>query len=183
MNQICPKDVFRLDSRINHCIYNQIQHIWISVGNSVYLKRRGLIFWTKFAQKGYFCSKRENLNITVEFRIFELVYKPNFILNRQLWFFGPNLPKKGISHQKQDKWHHYQIHHIWNFHLNETILLVWTKFDQKRYFQFKSENWHIRISIGTQFYLKQTIMISRKKGYLPKKGIFHLKQGKLNFTK
>ena len=42
------------------------------------LKQIILIVWRKFAQKGdqkgYFYSKRENLNITIECRIFELVY-------------------------------------------------------------------------------------------------------------
>ena len=28
---------------------------------------------------------------------FELVFVPNFSLNCQFWFFGPNLPKMGIS--------------------------------------------------------------------------------------
>ena len=42
------------------------------------LKQIILIVWSKFAQKGdqkgYFYSKRENLNIPIEFRIFELVH-------------------------------------------------------------------------------------------------------------
>ena len=32
-----------------------------------------LIFWTKFSQKGYFQSKTNKMNITIEFYIFELV--------------------------------------------------------------------------------------------------------------
>ena len=35
------------------------------------------------------------MNITNEFGILELVLVPNFSLNWQFWFFGPNLPKKG----------------------------------------------------------------------------------------
>ena len=37
------------------------------------LKLTILIFWTKFAKKGYFQSKAEKLNIPIEFCIFELV--------------------------------------------------------------------------------------------------------------
>ena len=38
------------------------------------------------------------MNRTTEFCTFELV--PNFSLNRQFWFLGPNLPKKGNSDRK-----------------------------------------------------------------------------------
>ena len=30
-----------------------------------------LIFWTKFAEKGYFWSKGEKAHVTIEFRIFK----------------------------------------------------------------------------------------------------------------
>ena len=63
-----------------------------------------MIFLTKFSQKGCFQSKTENVNTTIEFYVFKLVYKPNFNLNWQFWFLGPTLPKKGISSQKQKKW-------------------------------------------------------------------------------
>ena len=46
-----------------------------------HLKLTILIFWTKFGQKGYFRSKTEKVNITIEFCIFELVQVPNFSLN------------------------------------------------------------------------------------------------------
>ena len=81
-----------------------------------------MIFWTKFVQKRYFRSKLEQVNITIEFwhiRItlgtkFQLnwtilpnwtkfVWALNFSLNWKFWFFGPNLPKKGISGLKQKK--------------------------------------------------------------------------------
>ena len=68
------------------------------------LKLKILNFWTKFGQKGYFRSKTENLNITIEFWIFELVQLAGFSLNWQFRFFGPNLPKNGISCLKQKKW-------------------------------------------------------------------------------
>ena len=33
----------------------------------------------------------------------ELVQVPNFNLNKQVWFYGPNLSKKSISGPKQKK--------------------------------------------------------------------------------
>ena len=37
------------------------------------LKLKILIFWTKFAQKGYFWFKTENVNIPIKFYIFKIV--------------------------------------------------------------------------------------------------------------
>ena len=57
-----------------------ILHIRIGLGTKFYFKLIILIFWTKFAQKGYFRSKTETVIITIEFWIFELheVIKYNF---------------------------------------------------------------------------------------------------------
>ena len=46
----------------------------------------------------------EKVNTTTEFFIFEIVYVLNFSLNWQFWFFGLNLPKKGICSLNQKKW-------------------------------------------------------------------------------
>ena len=62
-----------------------------------------LIFWTKFAQKGFFWSRPGNVNNLIEFRIFELVQKPHFHLNKQILFFGLNFPKTGSSTLSQKK--------------------------------------------------------------------------------
>ena len=62
-----------------------------------------MIFWTKFAQKRHSHSKSEKVNITIEFYILDLVYAPNFTLNKQFWNLEPNLPKKGISCQQMEK--------------------------------------------------------------------------------
>ena len=48
------------------------------------------------AQKRYFRSRREKVYLTIKFSIFKLAQAANLILNTQTWFFGPNLPKKGI---------------------------------------------------------------------------------------
>ena len=49
-----------------------IVHIRIRVGTKFQFTLISLTFWTIFAQKGYFQSKAENVNITNEFCIFEL---------------------------------------------------------------------------------------------------------------
>ena len=78
-------------------------HIRISLGTNIQLKMTILIFWTKFAQKGYIQLKTEKANLTIKFCRFESLYVPNFSLNWQFWFFGPNLPKNFISGQKKRK--------------------------------------------------------------------------------
>ena len=81
-----------------------VLHIRISLCNKFQLKLVTLIFWTKFVQKRYFQSTTNKRNTTIEFCIFELVQIPNFSLNKQCWFSGPNLPKKIVSGLKQKKW-------------------------------------------------------------------------------
>ena len=71
-------------------------HIRISLANKFQLKLSILIFWTQFASKGNSSWKQE-VNITIEFCIFELVYVPNFNINWQFWVFGQSLSKNGIS--------------------------------------------------------------------------------------
>ena len=56
-------------------------HIQISLDTKFQLKLTNLICWTKFALKGYFQSKIEKVNITIELCLFELVQVPNFSLN------------------------------------------------------------------------------------------------------
>ena len=50
-----------------------ILDIRINLGTKFQLKLTVLICWTKFAPKGCFRSKIENVNTTIEFCIFELV--------------------------------------------------------------------------------------------------------------
>ena len=52
-----------------------------SLGTKFHHNQTILPFWTKFAQKRYCRSERENLNITIEFSIFELIWSPDFTLN------------------------------------------------------------------------------------------------------
>ena len=54
-------------------------------------------------QKQVLPGKSRKKEMTIELYIFQLVLVPSFNLNRQFWFFGPNLSKKGISCLKQKK--------------------------------------------------------------------------------
>ena len=76
----------------------------IIAGTKFQLKLAILIFWTKFSQKEHFWSKTQNVNITIEFSIFEVIEVPNISLNWHLRFFGPNLHKKNIYGRKEKKW-------------------------------------------------------------------------------
>ena len=129
-----------------------------------------MIFWTKFAQKVCFPPKTEKVNTTIEFYIFKLVKVPNFSLNWQFWFFGPNLPKKGVSGLKGKKWtppldsaysnSRYQISaEIDNFNFlgqicPKNVFSVWNRKSEHHHWIL-----HIRISLGTKFQLKLTILI------------------------
>ena len=78
-----------------------ILHVGISLGTKFQLKLTSLIFWTKFTPKWCFWSNAEKQNSAIDFCIFELVEVLNFSLNRQFWFFGSSLLKKGISGYKR----------------------------------------------------------------------------------
>ena len=62
--------IFSPIKRIEHNY--RIQHTLIILGPKFHLEQTILSFWTRFAQKGYSQPKRKNLNITIEFSIFEL---------------------------------------------------------------------------------------------------------------
>ena len=64
-------------------------HIQFNLGTKLTI----LIFWNKVAQNGYFQSKLEKMDTTIEFCIFKSVYIPNFTLNWQFWFFWQICPK------------------------------------------------------------------------------------------
>ena len=57
----------------------------------------------RVVQKGCFQSKTDKMDTTIEFCVFELVFVSNFTLNKQLWIFGQNLPRKSFSRLKQKK--------------------------------------------------------------------------------
>ena len=170
MDQICPRTAFpvKIEKSEQH---HWLQHIRFSVGTKFQSQLTIFTFWTKFAQKGYFQSKTEKLNITIEFCMFELVYVPNVSLNWTFWFFGPNCPKQSISGRKLKKWtsilnspylnyFKYQVS-PWtdNFHCLDQI-------SPKRVFPIKSRKsehdhliLHAQISVGSKFHLKLIILI------------------------
>ena len=94
-------------------ISHWIMHIWISVSTKLQVKLINLNICSKFAQKRYFLLETEEVNIPIEFCIFELVRVPNFRLNWQIWIFGLNFPKKSVSPWKQKKWISHWMMHIW----------------------------------------------------------------------
>ena len=74
----------------------------------------------------------------------KLIAVRNFSSNWQFWFFGPNLPKKVFPVKNRKSEHHHGTLHIWIsldiiFQLELIILTFWTKFNQKRSFQSKTE--------------------------------------------
>ena len=136
------------------------------------LNKQFWIFWTKFTQERYLCSKTEKVNIIIEFHIFKLVLVPNFCLNSQFWFFWSELPKKGFSGLKQKKWTphifyiilHIQISLVRNFSSNWQFWFFEPNLP-KRVFSVenrKSEHHHrilhVWISLGTKHQLKLIIL-------------------------
>ena len=59
---------------------NFLLHIQISIGTKFLLKLRIMVFWTKFTPKRVFLVENRK-NITIEFCMVELVWKPNFSLD------------------------------------------------------------------------------------------------------
>ena len=107
MDQIYPKkEVSDLKQKSEHRHWTL--HIRISLGTKFHLKLRIMIFSTKFPQKGCFPSRIEKVNTTIEFRIFELDYVPNFTLNWQFrffffFFFLTKFARKGYFRSKTEK--------------------------------------------------------------------------------
>ena len=77
----------------------KILHIQISLGTKFQFKQKTLIFCIKLAKK----SETDSMNCVIEFCISKLVQVLNFSLNKQLQFYGLNMPKNGISSLKQIK--------------------------------------------------------------------------------
>ena len=110
--------VFGYNLRKND-IFSRKQKKWTEPLNSEYSNYVGMIipnstfnfqpkltilnFGIKFAQKWYFRLKTKNVSITINFCIYEILLMVNLSLNWQLWFFGPDIPKKDISGRKQIK--------------------------------------------------------------------------------
>ena len=154
---------------------------FIRLGTKFQLILKILIFWTKFAQNGYFRSKESKHH-----QIFKYSKYPNIQISLGtkfqpkpiFCFFGPKLRNKGLF----DRMWTLRIRIILStkFQQKLTILIFWTKYTQKSYFcsiteKSKHHHWivHIQISLGTEFQLKLTIMIFwdkfSQKGYFQSK--------------
>ena len=106
----------------------------------------------KSAQKGHLLFKRENLNFTIEFSVFESLKVWNFILNRQFWFFGSTFPKRvfPIQIKRTDRCDNIQ----------RMIFVLGTNLDsssqkdsssQRSKFKHHDRIQHIRITFNTNF--------------------------------
>ena len=79
------------------------------------------------------------------------LWLPDFSLKQQFWFFEPSLPKRVFPVKNKKREHHRWIVHIQvsldtKFQLKITVLIFWTEYAQKWYFQTKMEN-HTCVSV------------------------------------
>ena len=123
--------------------------IWISLSTKFYLKQTVLIFWTKFAQKGYFWSETGPMNIINQFSIFELAWATSFISNTQFWVFEPNCPKRVFLVQSRKNEQHHRIQHIW-ISLGSKSYLSSSKRKFEGYFRIQ----HIQTDQSTKIHIK-----------------------------
>ena len=63
-DSICPKRLFLVENRESELHY-WVMQVEISLGTKFHLKLMILIFWTKFARKGYSRSKTEKVIIMI----------------------------------------------------------------------------------------------------------------------
>ena len=107
--------------------------------------------------------------ITIVFGIVKLIEVPNFSLNWQFWFFGPNLLQKDISIQKQKKWTSPQSSKFLGskFHFKQ-FWIMGLNFPKKFYFWLTTESEH------HHWILHQTILMFWT--IFAKKNISSLKQ-------
>ena len=120
---------------------NRILSVGISLGTKFQLKLKTLIFWAKLAQKGYFQSKTEWINITIEFCILELVWLPNFTFIKQLRIFGIS------GRNEKSEYHHWILHtriilQPWTKYLRQTLVFMWNIALQEKFnFYFSAAFW------------------------------------------
>ena len=88
------KRVFTVYSKKKSKHHHWILHIQIILGTKFQPKLTILIFWTKFAEKGFFQSTKERVNTTIEFRKFELV-ATKFQVKLTILIFWTKFAQKG----------------------------------------------------------------------------------------
>ena len=79
-------------------------HIRISLDMKYRLKLKILIFWTKFVPKKVFSVKNGKSEHHYWILHIQISIATKFPLKLTILIFRANLPKKGISGQKQKKW-------------------------------------------------------------------------------
>ena len=162
--------MFSVQNRKSEHLHS-IKYIRINLNTKIYLKQTVLIFfWSNLPKEGYYQSKVQQMNITIEINIFQLAHLPNFIWKRQFSCFGPNLAKMGIISRKPDKWTSppnsvYSNGVGANFHLKQTILMFLNQICPKKVFSAQNRKseyhysiHHIRLILLTKFNLKQIIL-------------------------
>ena len=128
-----------------------ILHNRISSGTKFQVELTILVFWTRLIQKGFFQSKTNKLNTTIEFCKFELVKIPDFNLEFTILSFWNNFSQKGIIPVKNRKSEHlYWVLHVrislaTKFQFKLTFFYFLTNFAQKGNFQSKTENLQLSI--------------------------------------
>ena len=159
------------------------------------------MYWTKFAKKECFPSRKRTVNTAIKFYILELVLGRNSRLNWHNWVFGPNLPKKSVSGLKQKKWKpplnfaysNYELVQVPNFSPNWQFwcfgLNLPTKGKKQKKQKKRTKKWiffilKILISLGIKLNLNWQFWSFRPN--LPKNDVCHLKLKKwilpLNFA-
>ena len=129
----------------------------------------------------------KNRKAIIEFCIFKLVLVPNFSLNWQVWFFWPDLPKKGFSWSKTKRWTprifyiilHIQINLVRNLSSNWRFWFFGPNL--KRYFRSKIEKLNVIIDFRIfKLILLPNFGLNWQSSFfwpdVPNKGFFDLKQ-------
>ena len=104
-----------------------------------------IVIWTKFAKKGsYFQCKTDNIDMTIEFCIFELVFNQISLWTNNVEFLDQICLTKIFMVKNRKSEHHYWIPPIQiclctKFQLKLTILIFLIRFTQKGFFWSKIE--------------------------------------------
>ena len=190
MDQIYPKKVFPIKNwRSGH--HHWILYSPISLRTQLQLKMTILVFWTKFALKGYFWSKTEKSHHHHWIVYIQISTNTKFGLGTKfqckltILTFWTNLPKKANSFWKQKKWlYHHWILHIQiglstKFQCKLTILIFWAEFTQKGCFRSKIKNLHLHVFMFVSTILNFSAQRTTDCiGICKKKTVFVTRQGK-----
>ena len=144
LDQIDPRKICSKTEKVNIIIESGIFKLVLIPNLSLNLQF--WFFWPDLRKKGFSGLKQKKWTPLIFYIVLNIQISvvQNFSSNWQFWFFGSNLPKKVYPLQNRKSEYHHGILHIWiclgtKFQLKLIILSFWTKFTQKRYFQWKTE--------------------------------------------